>query len=408
VKICGEEFSEPIEIETEEDGSFPLESVTAHFPGTTTLKYKAPSSTAWRSVKIKDGVMSPPSEGWGDVTKYICVNPTKAEKRKAEVSTDQPASKGARGGADEDWGDDSNSRDRNAPTDLILLGLDPTTAEATIREYFSDLGGELNMVQLKKSKDDKVGYAFVKFNDKEAERKLKREKHLIEGRECQLKVPDSQQGERAERKVYVSYHNSEITADDLREHFEKYGDVDDVFIPQPWRHFCFVTFAERGLAQSLIGKEHTMKGVSLLIKSNAQMDKKKKADAEARDREQAQSNPWENGPYGHMNPMMGGYGMGPMGMGGMGMGPMGIPAGMDSMGMRGMGGMGNMSGRVGGDRNGGMGNGGRGFNGRGGGSSSDGKKDSPGGNMWPGSGGYGYGGSRGYGGGYGNIGGPLD
>ena len=33
--------SQPVEIETEEDGSLPLSSVEAHFPGTTTLKYKA-------------------------------------------------------------------------------------------------------------------------------------------------------------------------------------------------------------------------------------------------------------------------------------------------------------------------------------------------------------------------------
>ena len=34
-----------MEIETEEDGSLPLSSVEAHFPGTTTLKYKAKVST---------------------------------------------------------------------------------------------------------------------------------------------------------------------------------------------------------------------------------------------------------------------------------------------------------------------------------------------------------------------------
>lgn len=34
-----------VEIETEEDGTILLESVVAHFPGTTTIKYKSPSGT---------------------------------------------------------------------------------------------------------------------------------------------------------------------------------------------------------------------------------------------------------------------------------------------------------------------------------------------------------------------------
>ena len=74
-----------------------------------------------------------------------------------------------------------------------------------------------------------------------------------------LKIPNSQQGERSERKVYVSYHTQDLTVFDFREHFEKFGGVEDVFIPTPWRHYCFVTFTEKRVAQSLIGKEHVLK-----------------------------------------------------------------------------------------------------------------------------------------------------
>jgi len=42
VAICESEGAQPVEIETEEDGSLPLGSVSAHFPGATTLKYRAP------------------------------------------------------------------------------------------------------------------------------------------------------------------------------------------------------------------------------------------------------------------------------------------------------------------------------------------------------------------------------
>merc|ERR1712088_752150 len=133
--------------------------------------------------------------------------------------------------------------------------------------YFKDKC-DLAMVQMKKSKDGNSGYAFIKFCNKEEERTIMRQHHQIDGRECRIKVPDSraQQGERRERKVYVGYHNESLTQDEMRQHFEQFGEVEDVFVPTPWRHFAFVTFTSAAVAQSLIGKEHNVRGVSLLMK----------------------------------------------------------------------------------------------------------------------------------------------
>lgn len=55
-----------------------------------------------------------------------------------------------------------------------------------------------------------------------------------------------------------------LTKQDFVDHFDKFGDVVEVFIPDPWRHFAFVTFAEQRVAASLIGKEHNVK-VSLSL-----------------------------------------------------------------------------------------------------------------------------------------------
>lgn len=43
----------------------------------------------------------------------------------------------------------------------------------------------------------------------------------------------------------------DISAEDLREYFTKFGEVTDVFIPKPFRAFAFVTFLEAEVAQSL-------------------------------------------------------------------------------------------------------------------------------------------------------------
>merc|ERR1712088_19417 len=97
--------------------------------------------------------------------------------------------------------------------DMILLGMKPSTTEAQVRDYF---------------KDNMTGYAFVKFSDKEVEKALRRQKHMIDGRECTLKIPDSRahQGERGDRKVYVSYHDETLSNDEMRQHFEQFGEVE--------------------------------------------------------------------------------------------------------------------------------------------------------------------------------------
>jgi len=70
------------------------------------------------------------------------------------------------------------------------------------------------------------------------------------------------------RKVFVGRCTEEMTADDLRSYFNKYGEVVDVFIPRPFRAFAFVTFSDAEIAQALCGEDHIIKGASVHI-SNA-------------------------------------------------------------------------------------------------------------------------------------------
>ena len=97
--------------------------------------------------------------------------------------------------------------------------------------------------------------------------KVIEESHEINGKNIQVKVPDSQQGDKELRKLYVCYHEPSLTDIQLKEHFEKYGDISEVYIPKPWRHFCFVTFCEAKVAQSLVGSEQFLNGHSLYIKN---------------------------------------------------------------------------------------------------------------------------------------------
>lgn len=156
-------------------------------------------------------------------------------------------------------------------TDLIVLGLPWKTTEQSLREYFESFG-EVLMAQVKKDtkSGQSKGFGFIRFGSHEAQIRVLAQRHMIEGRWCEVKVPNSKEGmiQQVPCKVFVGRCTEDLTADDLKEYFSKFGEVTDVFIPRPFRAFSFVTFLDPEVAQSLCGEDHIIKGVSVHV-SNA-------------------------------------------------------------------------------------------------------------------------------------------
>ena len=48
----------------------------------------------------------------------------------------------------------------------------------------------------------------------------------------------------ASTKIFVARLTENVSESDLRDHFEKFGDVTDIYIPKPFRSFAFVSFLE--------------------------------------------------------------------------------------------------------------------------------------------------------------------
>ena len=71
------------------------------------------------------------------------------------------------------------------------------------------------------------------------------------------------------RKVFVGRCSEDMTADDLRTFFSRFGEVIDVFIPKPFRAFAFVTFAEPEVAQKLCGDDFIINNTSVHVSSAA-------------------------------------------------------------------------------------------------------------------------------------------
>ncbi|XP_023224514.1 TAR DNA-binding protein 43-like isoform X1 [Centruroides vittatus] len=258
IQVAEEENDEPIELPCEDDGTLLLTTLSAQYPGTCGLKYRNPETGTMRGVRLLDGRFHPPESGWGNLV-YIGVFP-KENKRKSDEQLENSTAKTKR------------MESRQKCSDLIVLGLPWKTTEQELRQYFETYG-EVLMAQVKKDPNtgQSKGFGFIRFANYEAQVRVLAKRHLIDGRWCDVKIPNSKQdGQASElsRKVFVGRCTEDITSDDLREYFTKYGEVTDVFIPKPFRAFAFVTFLDPEVAQNLCGEDHIIKGTSIHV-SNA-------------------------------------------------------------------------------------------------------------------------------------------
>ena len=62
-------------------------------------------------------------------------------------------------------------------------------------------------------------------------------------------------------KVFIGRCTEDITAPDLKEYFEKFGEVTDVFIPKPFRAFAFVTFFDPDVSRVSISILLLIRGI---------------------------------------------------------------------------------------------------------------------------------------------------
>jgi len=109
----------------------------------------------------------------------------------------------------------------------------------------------------------------VRFKEYNNQCSVLGKKHFIDGRWCDVKIPNSQvkfichkkfqhfnrlkkklqntiyfKEPEVSRKIFVGRLSEAITTKDLQDYFSKYGQVIDVYIPKPFRAFGFVTFVE--------------------------------------------------------------------------------------------------------------------------------------------------------------------
>jgi len=177
----------------------------------------------------------------------------KAEKRKLDTAAEGPASS------------------RSKPdllSDLIVLGLPYSANEEDMKTYFEKFG-ELAHCELKMDMATKrsKGFGFIRFKTEEAAQTVLDSSHSLGGRNLDVKYPYKNQPfqDNIPTKLFVGRLPNGTTTEELREHFEEYGPLKDVYIPKNFRGFGFVTFGSQASANTAMADvlKKTLNGACL-------------------------------------------------------------------------------------------------------------------------------------------------
>lgn len=130
IRVSEDENLEPVELPCEPDGTMLLSTITAQYAGAIGLKYRNAQTNTIRGVRLSEGRLFPPEEGWGSIV-YFAVFPKTAENTK-------------RKGVDESYDVPSSAKtkklEKRKCVDLIVLGLSYKATDQDLREYFEHFG----------------------------------------------------------------------------------------------------------------------------------------------------------------------------------------------------------------------------------------------------------------------------
>uniref|UniRef100_A0A0X3PPY6 TAR DNA-binding protein 43 n=1 Tax=Schistocephalus solidus TaxID=70667 RepID=A0A0X3PPY6_SCHSO len=177
VQVC-EEDGCPVELPTEEDNTLLLSTLTAQFPRATGLKYQFECTGCIRGIRLSNDRLFPPPDGWQNRVYRIVVANT---KRKGDDDEEQGSNLAK-----------SKRLEGKKCTDLIILNLPWRIDEPALKNYFSKFG-EVAMVQVKRdpNTNQSRGYGFIRFRDYAAQAMCLAERHFIDSRWCDVRIPVS-------------------------------------------------------------------------------------------------------------------------------------------------------------------------------------------------------------------------
>lgn len=132
---------------------------------------------------------------------------------------------------------------------MFVGGISMDTTTSDLRDYFSRYGTVLDCtLKIDPVTGRSRGFGFVLFNEATAVDKVLAEKvHILKGKTIDPKRALLNAGKEPIKKIFVGGVDPNITEEEVRSYFSRYGKVESVELPfdrtqGKRRGFCFVTF----------------------------------------------------------------------------------------------------------------------------------------------------------------------
>ncbi|CAF1423845.1 unnamed protein product [Rotaria sordida] len=161
---------------------------------------------------------------------------------------------------------------------LFIGGLSYTTTDDKLKEYCSKYGEILECVIMRDREGRSRGFAFVSFKDRVMiDNFMAYRPHIIDGRQIEPKraMPREEtlksDGQLTVKKIFIGAIKDELTDDDLKSYFQKFGNIIECKIMKTkedkFRGFAFITFDDYDSVDCcILEKPHRINGKELDVR----------------------------------------------------------------------------------------------------------------------------------------------
>ncbi|XP_023007076.1 RNA-binding protein Musashi homolog 2-like isoform X2 [Cucurbita maxima] len=158
---------------------------------------------------------------------------------------------------------------------LVVLGIPWDIDTEGLRDYMSKFGELEDCIVMKeRSTGRSRGFGYVTFaTDEDAKNALSNE-HFLGNRMLEVKVATPKEEMRAPPKrvtrIFVARISQSVTEAAFRSHFEKYGEITDLYMPKDQgskihRGIGFITFASSDSVENLMAETHELEGSAVVV-----------------------------------------------------------------------------------------------------------------------------------------------
>ncbi|CAN1343749.1 Heterogeneous nuclear ribonucleoprotein 1 [Linum perenne] len=158
---------------------------------------------------------------------------------------------------------------------LVVLGIPWEVDTEGLRDYMNKFGDLEDCIVMKeRSSGRSRGFGYVTFASVEDAKSVLESEHYLGKRMLEVKVATPKEEMRAPGKkvtrIFVARIPPSVTEGIFRSHFEKYGDIVDLYMPKDHsskthRGIGFITFANAESVDSLMVDTHELGGSTIVV-----------------------------------------------------------------------------------------------------------------------------------------------